>query len=182
MSELRFRVCVVGAGALGRRHLDGWAQVPDARVVALANVAPAQLQEAGDTYGIAGRYADFREALAREDVNVVSVCTPTRFHADVAIAALQSGRDVLCAKPIARTADEARAMLRAAEASRRTLTVGFDQRFASGLRALWEQIRAGAIGRPVFWSYRAVQEARFKLAMHERDGDGGPVLDMGVHY
>ena len=67
--------------------------------------------------------------MARPDIDVIHVCTPNSSHAEITIAALQSGKHVMCEKPMAKTAAEAKAMLDAANASGKLLTVGYQNRF-----------------------------------------------------
>ena len=72
---------------------------------------------------------DYHDVMARTDIDVVHVCTPNSSHAEISIAALQSGKHVMCEKPMAKTAAEAKAMLDAAKATGKLLTIGYQNRF-----------------------------------------------------
>ena len=109
----KLRVGVIGLG-MGRAHIEGYRSHPGAEVVAIADPNEQRLKDAGDRYSIPGRYADAPSMLRREKLDVVSVATPNKFHKPLAIAALEAGCHVLCEKPMAMNATEARAMLAAA--------------------------------------------------------------------
>ena len=177
----RFRVCVIGGGDIGSAHLRGWARVPDAEVVALVEPIPDRLAETGQRFQIPHLYANYLDAFDREDVDVVSVCTPACFHGSVACAALEAGKDVLCVKPMAVRDEDALAMIDAAKKSRRILAIGFNTRLRWHNLGLIQRFEEGAIGRPVMFTRTIFQQVRFKLMMQERYGNGGPFVDIGVH-
>jgi predicted dehydrogenase len=91
-------------------------------------------------------YSDFRELLARKDIDAVVVATPDHWHALVAIAAANAGKDIYCEKPVAHTVREGRAMVNAVRANRRVLQVGSMQRSSGEFRAACELVRNGVIG------------------------------------
>ncbi len=177
----RFRVCVVGGGDIGNSHLRGWARVPDAEVVALVEPIPERREETGARFAVPNRYADYQEAVTRDDVNVVSVCTPACYHAEVTCAALRAGKDVICVKPIAVSDEDAGRMIDAARRESRTLAIGFNTRLRWEKQGLASRFREGAVGRPVVFTRTIFQQVRFKLMMQERHGNGGPFIDIGVH-
>jgi len=92
-------------------------------------------------------YSDFRELLARKDIDVVCIATPDHWHAIITIAALQAGKDVYCEKPLTQTIHEAIAVVRAVKASGRILQTGSMQRSSSEFRIACELVRNGAIGK-----------------------------------
>ena len=97
------RVGIIGLG-IGRMHIEGWRQHPGTQVVAIADTDAERLLAVGEQFGIAARYADALAMMATEKLDVVSVCTPNKFHKDLTIAALDLGSHVLCEKPMANTA------------------------------------------------------------------------------
>jgi predicted dehydrogenase len=115
-------VAMVGHGFMGAAHSQGWRVAP--RFFDLP-AAPAMHLLVGRDPGAAGAAAErwgwheattnWRAAVTREDVDVVDVCTPGDSHAEIAIAALEAGKHVLCEKPLANTVEEAEAMAAAAE-------------------------------------------------------------------
>jgi predicted dehydrogenase len=84
-------------------------------------------------------------------VDAIVVGIPTRFHAEVTIAALNSGKHVLCEKPMARTLEECDAMISAAEASGKVLQIGFVRRFDDDWGMLRKLVQEGKAGRPCMW-------------------------------
>ena len=132
MSEIAktLRVGVIGLG-MGRAHIQGWQEHPQVEVVAIADPDAARLALVGDELKVAGRYASAEAMLATEKLDVVSVCTPNKFHVELALAALAAGCHVLCEKPMAMNAAEAQAMLDAAKRNDRLLMIGFVRRFGN---------------------------------------------------
>jgi predicted dehydrogenase len=126
---------------------------------------------------------DYRRLLERDDVDAVSVCVPTYLHAEVTVAALESGKHVLCEKPPARNAAEARAMQRAAADAGRILMYGFSVRFRAAHATLKRWIDAGELGRiyaaRAGWMRRR-GNPRGWFTEKARAG-GGAMIDMGIH-
>ena len=92
----RLRVGVVGLG-IGRMHIDGWLQHPQVDVVAIADTDAQRLAQVGEQFGIAHRYAGFEAMLDAQPLDVVSICTPNKFHKDLTLRALAAG----CLSPAA---------------------------------------------------------------------------------
>jgi predicted dehydrogenase len=168
---------VIGAGDMGARHAHWWA-VAGARVVAVVDPDTARAQAAARGTG-AVALAEVDDALARDDVDAVSVCTPTFLHAHYTVRALQAGKHVLCEKPAALRLSDAEAMRRAAQESGRTLRIGFMRRFDPASH----QILAfsGDIGAPVLAQATLAAGVRPKLLMHDAAANGGPIIDMCCH-
>jgi predicted dehydrogenase len=91
-------------------------------------------------------YNDFRELLARKDIDAVVIATPDHWHALIAIAAANAGKDIYCEKPMAHTVLEGRAMVNAVRANKRIFQVGSMQRSMGEFRAACELIRNGVLG------------------------------------
>ncbi|WP_245980295.1 Gfo/Idh/MocA family protein [Gryllotalpicola protaetiae] len=109
----------------------------------------AKTQAAAEKLGWAEASTDWREVVARDDVDLVDICSPGDSHAEIAIAALQAGKHVLCEKPLANTVEEARAMADAArDAAARGIRsmVGFSYRRVPALTFARELVQAGRIG------------------------------------
>jgi predicted dehydrogenase len=111
------------------------------RQLALDQVA----KQYGSANAVTG-YSDFRELLARPDIDAVVIATPDHWHALVSIAAAQAGKDIYCEKPMAHTVHEGRAMVNAVRAHGRVFQVGSMQRSMPEFRAACELIRNGVIG------------------------------------
>lgn len=175
------RVCVVGCGAMGTIHAQRWNALSEARVVAVVDIRPDRAERLARACDLDRWYGDYREAIAREDVNVVSVCVPTHLHAEVAVCAAEHGKHVLCEKPMARTLAGADAMIAAAARQRVKLGIGFMRRYSPVQTALAAWLAAGKLGRPLAYHALDARELRPKREMHDANANGGPVIDMGVH-
>ena len=182
MDRKQLGVCVVGAGMMGQNHTRAWAGVPEARLVAVADVDLERAQALKQDHGFERLYADYREALDSADVDVVSVCVPAYYHPEVTIFAAERGKHVLCEKPIALSVERAQAMIAAARSNDVRLGIGFQLRHLQTTREIRRLLREQAIGRPVMWAYSYPMSIRPKAAMHDMlRGNGGPVVDFCPH-
>jgi predicted dehydrogenase len=166
---------------MGTKHAHHWDVLPQARVVAVVDVARERAIRLAHAYNLETCYTDYRPAIALDDVDVVSVCVPTCFHPEISTFAAEHGRHVLCEKPIALTLDEAEAMIAASRRNGVKLGMGFMRRHSSVVPILRDWLSAGNLGRPVMYHAIDVREIRPKLEMHDAQANGGPVIDMGVH-
>ena len=183
---MALRIGIIGAGGIANgAHIPGYRALGDAvQLVACADVHRPTAERTAAQHGIPGVYADYREMLEREHLDAVSVCTPNRFHAPAVTAALAAGCHVLCEKPPALTADEARQMEAAAGASGRILTFGFMFRFSNEVQAAKRFAEDGALGEVYTGRVTAVRRRGIPgwgvFTNKELQG-GGPLIDIGVH-
>ena len=179
------RAGVIGLGFTGDQHLRGYQALPNVQTVALAGLEDEKRAELGATYGVPYLYRDYQELLARDDLDLVSVCTPNALHAPIAIAALEGGRHVICEKPLARTAAEAEAMVAAARASDRVLHTVFNHRARGDVLVLKRHIDEGGLGRiyraKASWMRRHGIPALGSWFTNKEMAGGGPLIDLGVH-
>src|SRR5205085_814387 len=104
MTRDRVRMGIVGTGRIAQnRHLPSYQRNDRVVVVAAADPVPESVHSAAAAFAIPSVYTDYREMLEREDLDAVSVCTPNKYHAPVAIAALRQGLHVFCEKPLVRS-------------------------------------------------------------------------------
>ena len=178
------RVGIIGLG-IGRSHIEGYQTHPAARVVAVADLDAARVEEQADKYGIAGRYTDALAMLKAEKLDIVSVCTPNKFHRQYTIAGLEAGAHVLCEKPMAMSSAEAEEMLAAAKKAGKRIMINFSYRFTPQSQALRAQVDSGILGE--VYSGRTVWHRRRGMpGFGGWFGDkalagGGPLIDLGVH-
>jgi predicted dehydrogenase len=183
--DRKLRVGLVGAGGIGRnQHLPGWAKVPFAEVLGLADVSPEALSRAAQIAPGAHTYHDWHELVARDDIDAIDVCTPNRTHSAIVLAALEAGKHVLCEKPLATSAEEVRAMRDAAARAGRLLMAAQHFRFDPAARQLKALIDAGLLGSVYYtraqWLRRRLLPPRTTFIERRLSG-GGPVFDIGVH-
>ena len=182
VSEMR--VGIIGAGLQGRRRAPVVREFPGGELVIItaarsdhaASLASRMACEAGEGW---------EGVVARDDLDIVVVCTPPDLHAPITIAALDSGKHVLCEKPLARTIDEARGMLEAARRSGKVLKCGFNHRHHPGIQQVWRWAHDGEIGAPLFirCSYgiggRPGYETEWRA--NSRIVSGGQLMEQGIH-
>ena len=174
-------IAVIAAGARGQAHAKAWSSLPDAQVRAVADVDEARAREFAEAHG-AEVVADAQDAIARDDVHIVSVCTPAAFHAEYVVAAAERGKHVLCEKPIALTLDDADRMIAAARDNGIVLSYSFQGQFREATHRVRELIASDEIGRPIMARSVSGAEIRPKIAMHDRRlGNGGPLVDSFCH-
>ena len=149
----------IGTGKQSKHLLSTFLQFKEVRVVAVCDVDTTRRVAAQQTVnefytqkpelGSADcqAYVDFREIIARDDINAVCIATPDHWHAIPTIAALQSGKDVYCEKPLTHNIHEAISVIDAVKANKRVLQTGSMQRSMSEFRIACELVRNGAIGK-----------------------------------
>jgi len=171
-------VAVVGAGRMGRAHAAAWAANG---VPVLWAVSPRRRPELPAAPHV--RWAtDLDEVLADPAVTIVSVCTPTPSHAELAIRALEAGRSVLLEKPIALTLADAQRVAEAADRAPGVLMVAHVVRFFPGYAALASRVAAGSVGRP-----RLVRASRVSARpvgydwLEDEQRSGGMLVDFAIH-
>lgn len=114
----KLNVGVIGAGFMGKAHVVGYSNMPKLFwpppaipvMKTICDIIPEIADESVERYGFQKSCTDWRDVINDPEIDVVSVCTPNNTHADIAIAALEAGKHVLCEKPIASTLDDAKRM------------------------------------------------------------------------
>ncbi len=143
---MTLRVGIIGSGFARAAYLPALRHVPEARVVAIASARLERARAAAAAFGVPHATDDWRALLRDHELDLVCIATPTDLHAPMTLAALDAGAHVLCEKPTAMDAAEAKAMRdRAAEVGRVGL-VGHELRFDPNRRRVAEWIAAGAVG------------------------------------
>lgn len=150
------RVGMVGYAFMGAAHSQGWRtagrvfDLPRRPVLAVICGRDASaVRAAADRHGWAATETDWRALIARDDVDLVDICTPGDSHAEIAVAALAAGKHVLCEKPLANTVEEAETMARAAEAASargQLAMVGFNYRRVPATALAQRMVAEGRLG------------------------------------
>ncbi|NUQ01409.1 MAG: Gfo/Idh/MocA family oxidoreductase [Armatimonadetes bacterium] len=175
----------IGTGGISRAHAKAYQQFPElAKIVAVCDVDAARAEQAREEFGASFACTDMAELLARPEVQAVSVTTPTALHAPAAIAALEAGKHVLCEKPMAASAAQAKAMVKAAEQSGKTLMIAMKWRFRPETLAARQAVVDGKLGdiyfaRAIGWQHKGVP-ARPSFTRKELAGGGG-MMDNGIY-
>lgn len=140
------KVGIIGASFARDAYLPAFAHIPDAEVVALASGRIESARRAAKPHGIAHVHDDWQEMLDTHRPDLVCIATPTVLHAPMVLAAFARGAHVLCEKPTAMNAGEARAMLDAARGAGRLHMIDHELRFNPNRMRIAEMIAAGEMG------------------------------------
>ncbi|RVU28792.1 Gfo/Idh/MocA family oxidoreductase [Streptomyces antnestii] len=190
-------VGMVGYAFMGAAHSQGWRTVGRVFDLPLNPVLAAvcgrdgqAVRAAADRLGWAAAETDWRALIARDDVDVVDICTPGDSHAEIAVAALEAGKHVLCEKPLANTVDEAEAMAEAAERARargQLAMTGFNYRRVPATALARRMVAEGRLGalRHVRVSYLQdwLVDPDFPLTwrLKKEYAGSGALGDLGAH-
>jgi predicted dehydrogenase len=191
------RVAMIGYGFMGAAHSQGWRTAPrvfdlpaEPEMAVIVGRNAEAVAAAASKWGWAESATDWRDVIARDDIDVVDIVTPGDSHAEIAIAALEAGKHVLCEKPLANTVAEAEAMAEAAErAAARGIQamVGFTYRRVPAVTFLRNLIAEGAVGtiNQVRASYRQdwLVDPEMPLAwrLQKEHAGSGALGDIGAH-
>jgi predicted dehydrogenase len=184
------RIGVIGAGQIGTHHLNEYAQIPEAQLVAVADPVGATLEAARRKFSIQHGYSDYREMLRRDDIDAVDVCVHNAKHAPITIEALKAGKHVYCEKPMAGTWRDALAMAQAAEKCGRKLHIQLGTLYTVETRAARRLIDEGHLGKVYYarsFGYRRrgrpfVDGYGTANFVDKSICAGGALYDMGVYH
>ncbi|MBE3577665.1 MAG: Gfo/Idh/MocA family oxidoreductase [Limnochordales bacterium] len=183
----KVRVGIIGVGGIANgKHMPNLAKLPNVEMVAFCDIIRERAEQGAKKYGTpdAKVYTDYRDLIARDDIDVVHVCTPNRSHSFITIDALEAGKHVMCEKPMAKTYAEAKAMVEAAKRTGKKLTIGYQSRHRADSSYLKKIIEAGELGEIYFAKALAVRRRAvptWGVFLDEEEQGGGPLIDIGTH-
>lgn len=140
------KVGMVGMGGISKAHIGGWAQIPEAKVVAVCDVRHENADAAAEKTG-GKAYYDFDEMLAAEQIDILDICLPTYLHADFAVKALSQGIHVLVEKPVSLKIEDVKRVYGAAKANGKNVMVAQVLRFWREYVALKDAYDSGKYGK-----------------------------------
>jgi predicted dehydrogenase len=188
---------IVGLGFMAATHIRAYRKVPEARVTALCNPSGRHLD--GDFSNVAGNVGAtdpvklnmtgvkatrvLADLLGDREIHVIDICAPTRAHEELAAAALQAGKHVLCEKPLARTVESARRMVEASRRASGFFMPAMCLRFWPEWAWLKETISSGCYGRVLAARFRRVAEPPGwgRNTFFNGAESGGGLFDLHVH-
>ncbi|HEY8559554.1 MAG TPA: Gfo/Idh/MocA family oxidoreductase [Pyrinomonadaceae bacterium] len=138
---------IIGTGFARRVQIPAFLACENARVASVASGRAENAEKAAREFGVAHFTGDWRETIENEAVDLVCITTPPATHYEITLAALHAGKHVLCEKPMAMTAREARAMTEKAKEKGVLALIDHELRFLDGRRKAFELLRSGAIGK-----------------------------------
>jgi predicted dehydrogenase len=177
---------IIGTGFARTTQLPAWAACEGARVVAVASGHRENAEAAAREFDVPFVASDWREVVAHEEVELVSIVTPPSTHAEMAVGALEAGKAVLCEKPMAMNAGETRRMCEAARAAGALALIDHELRFLPARRQMRELILGGELGRVRHAKFlfrggsRALADTPWSWWSDERAG-GGALGAIGSH-
>lgn len=182
-----FRVGIVGCGGIANgKHLPALKALPNVKMVAFCDLIRERAEKALKEYGAEGAkvYDTYEELVADPTIDVVHVLTPNKAHAPISIAAMEAGKDVMCEKPMAKTAADARAMVECAKRTGKMLTIGYQNRFRPDSLYLKKCCEAGDLGEVYYARAHAIRRRAvptWGVFLDEEAQGGGPLIDIGTH-
>ena len=179
---------LIGCGDIARKRVaPALSQSQQSELVAVSRANIDRLDEFADTFKAPHRFAHWQQLVRSEHIDAVYVATPVNLHAEQAIAAAQSGKHVLCEKPMAMNVVECDRMIAAAQANGVKLGIAYYRQFYPVVKRIKEVIDSGEIGKPIVAQVNAFErfnpaptDPRAWLLQPEISG-GGPMFDFGCH-
>ncbi len=183
----KLRIGIIGCGGIANgKHLPALKAQPDAEMVWFCDIIPERAELAAKNYGTpdAKVCTDYREILEDKSVDIVHVLTPNRSHSTITVDALEAGKHVMCEKPMAINAAEAKKMVDAAKRTGKKLTIGYQNRHRPDSLYLKTEAEQGTFGDIYYAKATAIRRRAvptWGVFMNEYEQGGGPLIDIGTH-
>ena len=142
----QLKVGIIGCGAHGRGHIRSYAEIPEAEIIAIADVNPDRVRETVGEFSLPYYYTDYREMLKRHSLDIVSLALPPSANRDAAMAAFEAGANVLVSKPLAMNLAEAEEMVATAKRCGKLMSMGLQNRSNPEVQALRQFLADGKLG------------------------------------
>src|SRR5437763_12166643 len=182
----KLRFGIIGGGVIGRFHAEAITSLPDAQLIAVADSIPQRAQELAEAFQVTP-YSDFQEMLAREQLDVVDICTPSGQHGEQACQVMRSGRHVIVEKPMDINRAAIEEMLQVQQEASVKLAVISQHRFDPATREVHDLVEEQAFGRLVlgnaivpWWRSQAYYDSGEWRGTWELDG-GGVLMNQSIH-
>jgi predicted dehydrogenase len=179
------KVAIIGAGQVAEKvHISYYRTREEIDLVAAVSPNFERVKAFAERNDIPNYYTNEDDMYITEKPDIVSICTPNKFHYENVIKALENGCDVICEKPPAISAEEANEMKRVAEKNNCLLTYDFHHRFADDVKILKEKVLDGVLGDIYVVKVKALRRCGIPgwgtFTNKEVQG-GGPLIDLGIH-
>jgi predicted dehydrogenase len=189
----KLKAAVIGTG-MGRYHMEGYANNPNADLVAICDLNEAEAKEMAQRFGASEVYTDWEKMLTHK-FDIVSVAVPNYLHAPISIAALESGANVLCEKPMATRFEDAERMVATSAKTGRYLQINMSMRYLPASRRVRQLQQQGAFGEVYWGAARLIRRKGMPRLDFDSSGTmgrgewfvrshlagGGALMDIGVH-
>lgn len=183
----KVKVGIIGVGGIANgKHMPNLARLENVELIAFCDIIRERAEEGARKYGApnAKVFTDYKDLLSMNEVEVVHVLTPNSSHAEISIAAMNAGKHVMCEKPMAKTAAEAREMLAVSRKTGKKLSIGYQSRFVPENLYLKKMIENGELGDIYFArsvSCRRRGVPTWGVFLDKEKQGGGPLIDIGTH-
>jgi Predicted dehydrogenases and related proteins len=188
MAKDKLRVGIVGCGGIAKqKHLPALKHQADlADMVAFCDIVSERAEQAAKDYGAPGAktYSDYKKLLEDPSIDIIHVLTPNVSHSPITVDALESGKHVMCEKPMAHSYADAKKMLDASKRTGKKLSIGYQNRFRSEVQALRKAVDSGFLGDVYFAKAHAVRRRAvptWGVFPNKALQGGGPLIDIGTH-
>ncbi len=182
----KLKVAIVGCGGIARhKHAPALKALAEVELTAFCDIIPERAETFRKEFAPEAKvYEDYKEMLEKEEFDVVTVCTPNRSHSFITIDALEAGCHVMCEKPMAINAKEAKAMWEASKRTGKKLTIGYQSRHRKDSAYLKTECEKGTLGEVYYAKAHAIRRRAvptWGVFLNEYEQGGGPLIDIGTH-
>ncbi|MBO4453260.1 MAG: Gfo/Idh/MocA family oxidoreductase, partial [Clostridia bacterium] len=184
----KLRIGIIGCGGIARgKHLPALKKLKDkVDLVYFCDIIRERAETQAKNYGTpdAKVCTDYKELLADKSIDVVHVLTPNRSHSFITVDALEAGKHVMCEKPMAINAEEAKKMVDAAKRTGKKLTIGYQNRHRPDSLYVKQEADSGSFGDIYYAKATAIRRRAvptWGVFMNEYEQGGGPLIDIGTH-
>ncbi len=171
------KVAILGAGTISGVHVDGWNNVEDAKLCAVFDKAPSQMEK----YPELSHYTDFDEMIDKEKPDIVDICLPTTFHVEFSLRAMKRGIHVLCEKPVSLNSEDVSLLYRTAEENNVRFMVAQVLRFWNEYMVLADICRSERFGKLLAGSMRRIGIKPTSGWFMDPALSGGITHDLHIH-
>lgn len=181
-----FKSAIIGCGGIGPHHAASYRDTREVRLGAVVDCVPEKAEKLGRAHGVPW-FADLKDVLKRDDIDIIDVCLPSGLHGDAAIAAARAGLHCICEKPLDVTPQRCDQIIRAFRKSGTVLGGIYQHRFAEDVRRAKKAIDAGGLGRLTlatcstpWWRTQEYYDSGDWRGTWRLDG-GGVLMNQSIH-
>ncbi|MCM8785531.1 MAG: Gfo/Idh/MocA family oxidoreductase [Candidatus Omnitrophica bacterium] len=179
--EKRLKAGIVGAGGIADYHISGYLK-SDVEVIAISDIDIERAKIKAEKFNIKNVYSSYKEMIEKENLDIVSICVPNKYHSEISIEFLKNGINVFCEKPPALNAKETEKMVKAAKDAKKILMFDFNNRARPESQVLMKYIKNGDIGKinsaQALWIRRCGIPGFGGWFTQKALSGGGPVIDL----
>lgn len=183
----KVRIGIIGCGGIATgKHLPSLKSISSVEMVAFCDIIESKAVSCAKDYGVPGAkvYTDYKKLLEDKSIDIVHVLTPNRSHSFISVDAMEAGKHVMCEKPMAINAAEAKLMVEASARTGKKLTVGYQNRHRPDSLFVKAEAESGSLGEIYYAKATALRRRAvptWGVFLNEFEQGGGPLIDIGTH-